>query len=322
MSDRSGPMPPPVNLSVKLGKLELVNPIMVASGTFGWGQEFARILGFRNADLGAIVLKGTTLEPRAGNLTPRIVETAGGAGILNSIGLENPGVKTVIEKYLPQLSDVKPKVIANVAGATVEEYCEVVRHFNDAPNIAAIELNISCPNVKAGGMAFGCDPVECAAVVAPARKCTGLPLIVKLTPNVTDIRTVARAAIESGADILSLINTLTGVAVDVRTRKPILGNVAGGLSGPAIKPVALAKLLEVHRMLRQMERDVPLIGMGGIACAEDALEFMVTGARAIAVGTILFRDFSVPAVMLRDMVQWCVDLGVDDVNDLVGTVKL
>ena len=230
----------------------------------------------------------------------------------------SPGVKTVIEKYLPQLEGITPKVIVNVAGADVEEYCEVTRHFNDCAGVAAVELNVSCPNVKLGGMAFGCDPVACAGVVSAVRKCTQLPLIVKLTPNVTDIRLPARAAVESGADILSLVNTLSGVAVDVLTRKPILGNVAGGLSGPAIKPIALAKLLDVHRM----DLGAPLIGMGGIVGAEDALEFMITGARAFAVGTILLRDPMSPAHILSDLVERCNALGVTDINDLVGTIAL
>ncbi len=317
MTNRLPPMDSGVKLSVRLGQLELSNPMMAASGTFGWGLEFERIAGFSNADLGAIVLKGTTLNARAGNASPRIVETAGGAGILNSIGLENPGVKVVIDKYIPRLEGIKPKIIANVAGADVNEYCEVTRHFNDCPDIAAIELNVSCPNVKKGGMAFGCDPVVCAEVVSAVRKCTALPLIVKLTPNVTDIRVPARAAVDAGADVLSLINTLSGIAVDIRTRKPILGNLVGGLSGPAIKPVALARLLEVH----QMGLDVPIIGMGGITCAKDALEFMVTGARAFAVGTIMFRDHSAPAQILGDLTTQCEKLGIYDINDLVGTIR-
>ncbi len=318
MSNRMEPVEPGVNLRVKLGKLELSNPMIAASGTFGWGFEFERIVGFSNADLGGIVLKGTTLEARAGNATPRIVETAGGAGILNSIGLENPGVKYVVKEYLPKLAGIKPKVIANIAGSEAGEYAEVAKHFSESEVVAAIEVNVSCPNVKEGGMSFGCDASVCGRVVEGVRRATELPVIVKLTPNVTDIKVVARAAVEAGADILSLINTLSGVAVDVRTRKPILGNVAGGLSGPAIKPVALAKLLEVHRM----GLGVPLIGMGGISRAEDALELMITGARAFSVGTIMFRDHTTPARVLGELTDWCKQLGVEDINDLVGTIKL
>ena len=318
MSNRMEPMAPAVKLGVKLGGLELSNPMIAASGTFGWGFEFERIAGFSNADLGAIVLKGTTLRARTGNASPRIVETAGGAGILNSIGLENPGVEVVVRDYLPKLAGIKPKVIANIAGSEVEEYAEVAKHFDACEGIAAIEVNVSCPNVKEGGLAFGTDPKTCGRVVAGVRKSTGKPVIVKLTPNVTDIRVVARAAVEAGADILSLINTLTGVAVDVRTRKPILGNVAGGLSGPAVKPVGLAKVLEVHRM----GLGVPIIGMGGISCAEDALEYMIAGARAFSVGTIMFRDHTTPAQVIGELVDWCKLLGVTDINDLVGTIKL
>ena len=318
MTNRLPSMTPGVTLSVRLGELELSNPMIAASGTFGWGLEFERVVGFSNADLGAIVLKGTTLEARSGNASPRIVETAGGAGILNSIGLENPGVRAVIETYLPRLKEVKSKVIANVAGSDAAEYCEVTRHFNDCEVIAAIEVNVSCPNVKEGGMAFGCDARVLSEVVSGVRGCTEKPLIVKLTPNVSDIRVPARAAVESGADILSLVNTLSGIAVDVRTRRPILGNVAGGLSGPAIKPVALARVLDVHRL----GLGVPIIGMGGIVNAEDALEFMITGARAFSVGTIMFRDPSAPAQILKDLVDQCEELGVSDINDVVGTIDL
>jgi dihydroorotate dehydrogenase (NAD+) catalytic subunit len=313
---------PAVNLRVNLAGLELSTPMVVASGTYGWGTEFEEIEGFRSDLIGAIVLKGTTLEPRKGNRTPRIVETAGGAGILNSIGLENPGVGYVVTHYLPRLKDVAARVIANVAGDTAEEYGEVTRCLAEHPRIDAIEVNVSCPNVKRGGMQFGADADVCADVVARCRKATSKPLIVKLSPNVTDIRVIARAAVDAGADILTVANTVLGTAVDIRTRRPVLGNVSGGLSGPALKPIALQKVLEVARWLREKGLGTPIIASGGIMTAEDALEFMITGARAFAIGTVLFADFKAPEHIIAGMRRLLAELGVRDVNDIVGTLEL
>jgi len=311
-----------VEFAVNLAGLRLRTPMLLASGTYGWGTEFEQIEGFSSAAVGGIVLKGTTLEPREGNRTPRIVETAGGAGILNSIGLENPGVDYVLTHYLPKLKGTRAKVIANVAGSTVQEYAEVTRRFDAHRRIDAIEINVSCPNVKKGGMHFGAEPALCAEVVARSREAAKKPLIVKLSPNVTDIRAIARAAVEAGADILTVANTFLGTAVDIRTRKPILGNVSGGLSGPAVKPIALQKVLEVARFLREEKRDTPIIASGGIMTAQDALEFLITGARAFAIGTVLFADFKAPERIMEEMKTLLVELKVRDVNDLVGTLQL
>ena len=311
-----------VNMTVNVAGLDLRTPILVASGTYGWGTEFDEIEGYSSDAIGAVILKGTTLEPRDGNRTPRIVETAGGAGILNSIGLQNPGVDTVVREYLPRLKGLKAKVVANVAGATAEDYGAVTRKLAAHERIDAVEVNVSCPNVKHGGMQFGADASLCAEVVALCRKATGKPLIVKLSPNVTDIRPIARAAIDAGADALTVANTYLGTAIDVRTRKAILGNVSGGLSGPAIKPLALQKVMEVARMLREAKRATPVIASGGIMTGEDALEFMIAGARAVMLGTVLFADPHAPARILGEMQALLAELGVRDVNDLVGTLRL
>jgi dihydroorotate dehydrogenase (NAD+) catalytic subunit len=310
-----------VRFAVNLAGLRLRTPMLVASGTYGWGVEFEEIEGFSSAAIGAIVLKGTTLEPREGNRTPRIVETAGGAGILNSIGLENPGVDYVLTHYLPKLKGTRAKVIANVAGSTVEEYVEVTRRFDAHPRIDAIELNVSCPNVKEGGMQFGAEAGLCTEVVARSREAAKKPLIVKLSPNVTDIGVIARAAVGAGADILTVANTYLGTAVDIHTRKPILGNVSGGLSGPAVKPIALQKVLEVARFVREQGLDTPIIASGGIMTAEDALEFMITGANAFAIGTVLLADFKAPERIMEEMKRLLVELKVHDVNELVGTLQ-
>lgn len=311
-----------VKVRVNLAGLELDTPMLVASGTFGWGTEFDEIEEFSREDIGGIVLKGTTLEPREGNPTPRIVETAGGAGILNAIGLQNPGVEYVISHYLPRLKDVKAKVVANVAGQTVEEYGEVTKRLAGHERIDAVEVNVSCPNVKKGGMQFGADPDVCAEVVACCRKATGKPLLVKLSPNVTDIAVIARAAVDAGADILTVANTVLGTAIDLDTRKPVLGNVSGGLSGPAIKPIALQKVLEVARMLRDAGLRTPIVASGGIMTGRDALEFMLAGAGAFAVGTALFADFRAPGRIMSEMKDLLERLEVSDVNEVVGTLEL
>ena len=312
---------PEVKVGVDLAGLKLATPMLVASGTYGWGTEFGEIEGFSGAAIGAMVLKGTTLEPRQGNRTPRIVETAGGAGILNAIGLQNPGVEYVINHYLPRLKDAKAKVIANVAGATVEEYGKVTERLAGHERIDAVEVNVSCPNVKRGGMHFGADAKVCAKVVRRCRKGTTKPLIVKLSPNVTDVRAIARAAVEAGADILTVANTVLGTAIDIHTRKPILGSVSGGLSGPAIKPIALQKVLEVADLVRDEGLDTPIIASGGIMTAEDALEFMIAGARAFAIGTVLFADFNAPERIMEEMKKLLVELELADVNEIVGTLE-
>jgi len=309
-------------LAVNLAGLELTTPILVASGTYGWGTEFEAIDGFAADAIGGILLKGTTLEPREGNATPRIVETAGGAGILNSIGLQNPGAEYVVREYLPKLAGFGQKIIANVSGSTAEEYAKVTQILAAHARIDAVEVNVSCPNVQKGGMQFGAEAGACADVVKVCRAATDKPLIVKLTPNVTDIRPIAAAAIEAGADILTVANTVLGTAVDVHTRQPILGNVSGGLSGPAIKPIALQKVLEVVRFLRDEKLSTPVIASGGIMSATDALEFMITGASAFAIGTALFADFKAPEHILAGITAYLRDTGTAAVSDIVGTLTL
>jgi dihydroorotate dehydrogenase (NAD+) catalytic subunit len=266
-------------MSVEIGPLKLKNPVMTASGTFGSGEEFADYMDL-NA-LGAVVLKGVSIKPSAGNPPPRIWETS--CGMLNAIGLQNAGVEVFITEKLPFLRRFDTKIIVNFFGDTVEEFVEAAARLSDAEGVSALEMNVSCPNKQAGWIAFGTDPALLSEVVGRVRRVTRLPLIVKLSPNVTDITLTARAAMEAGADALSLINTLTGMAIDVETMRPRLANVVGGLSGPAIKPVAVRMVWEVFRRLR-----CPIIGMGGIMSGTDAVEFMLAGASAVAVGTANF----------------------------------
>lgn len=265
--------------------LSLTSPIVLLSGCVGFGEEYTRVNGFSNAAVGAIVLKGTTLEPRLGNPAPRIYETP--MGMLNAIGLQNPGVDKVVDEILPGLDFGETRFIANVCGSTVDDYAAVTRRFDDSP-IDAIEINISCPNIKEGGVQFGNEPEMSARVVAACRAQTDKPLITKLSPNQTDIRENARLCIEAGTDAFAVINTVMGMAIDVETRRPIIGNVQGGLSGPAIKPIALLKTRQVYDVART--HDIPIIGQGGIASAHDALEFLLAGASTIGVGTALFYD--------------------------------
>jgi dihydroorotate dehydrogenase (NAD+) catalytic subunit len=255
------------------------------SGCVGFGEEYTRVAGFSNRDVGAIVLKGTTLKPRLGNPPHRVWETP--AGMLNAIGLQNPGVDTVVKKILPTLDFSETRFFANVCGSTIEEYAEVARRFDDSP-IDAMEINISCPNVKEGGVAFGNYPDMSAQVVAACRKVTKKPLITKLSPNQTDIVANARACIDAGSDGLAVINTVMGMAIDVERRQPIIGNVQGGLSGPAIRPIALLKVYQVYQEARR--HNVPIIGQGGIETAHDALEFLLAGSTTIGLGTALFYD--------------------------------
>jgi len=275
----------PGPLAVEFLGLKLASPIVLLSGCVGFGEEYTRVEGFSNTAVGAIVLKGTTLESRLGNPPHRIYETP--MGMLNAIGLQNPGVDHVVRKILPTLDFSETRFIANVCGSTIEDYVEVTRRFGDSP-IDAIEINISCPNIKEGGVQFGNYPEMSARVVEACRKVSSKPLITKLSPNQTDIRENARRCIEAGSDGLAVINTIMGMAIDVQTRRPVIGNVQGGLSGPAIKPIALLKVMQVAEVARA--HGVPIIGQGGISSASDALEFLIAGAATVGVGTALFYD--------------------------------
>lgn len=297
------------NLAVNLGGIRMKNPVNTASGTFGFGFEYSSLLDL-NA-LGAITVKAITLKPRAGNPPPRIVETP--AGMLNSIGLQNPGIEVFIEQYLPRLRELSTPVIVNVAGDTVEDYSEAAGRLDKAGGVAGLEINISCPNVKKGGLQFGADPLMAAEVVRAVRGSTSLPVIAKLTPNVTDIVAVAASAAEAGADALALINTLLGMAIDIKTRRPVLANAVGGLSGPAIKPVALRMVWQVARVV-----DIPILGMGGITTAEDALEFILAGATAVAVGTANFVNPRATVDIIQGLEEYCREQGISDINSLIG----
>ena len=297
------------DLTAVLGPLKLPNPVLVASGTFGYGEEYGTYIDLNQ--LGGLVVKGTTLHPRGGNRPPRIVETP--AGLLNSVGLQNPGVDAVIREELPKLTGLKCPVIVNIAGSTVGEYAEVAARLNGQPSVAALEINISCPNVEEGGLAFGTDPVMVRDVVQAVREATTLPLICKLSPNVGDIVQIAEAAVEGGAQILSLINTVLGMSIDVQARRPVLANTFGGLSGPAIRPIALRMVWEVYAALR-----VPIIGMGGITSGQDALEFILAGAGAIAVGSANFVDPRISVRIIRELEAYIESQGLDGLSSLVG----
>lgn len=298
-----------VNLSVDVAGMALRNPIMTASGTFGYGAEFAPYMDLQS--IGAIVTKGLSLRPQAGNDTPRIIETP--AGMLNAIGLQNVGIDAFVEKKVPFLRTVNTPCIANFFGNTVEEYAEMARRLDAIPEVAGLEMNISCPNVKCGGIQFGSDPVSAATVVAACRAACNKPLIVKLSPNVTDVVAMARACVDAGADSLSLINTLVGMAIDVKTRRPVLANTTGGLSGPAIKPVALRMVWQVAQAVK-----VPLIGIGGIMSATDVVEFLLAGATAVQVGTASFVTPGIAQTIAEDLEQWMQANGVHDVRELIG----
>ena len=304
-------------LAVKFCGLDFASPIVLLSGCVGFGEEYTRIEGFSNRDTGAVVLKGTTLEPRLGNPPHRVYETP--AGMLNAIGLQNPGTEHVVRRILPELDFSETRFIANVSGSTIEEYVEVTRRFDQSP-IDAIEINISCPNVKEGGVAFGNYPDMSAQVVDACRKVTRKPLITKLSPNQTDIRENARRCIEAGTDGLSVINTLMGMAVDVRSRRPIIGNVQGGLSGPAIKPIALLKVRQVYEVAHKHR--IPIIGQGGITTATDALEFLIAGAAAVGIGTALFYDPMVCKKVNDGIAAYLRENGLASVGELVGTLVI
>jgi len=304
-------------LAVDFCGLRLATPLVLLSGCVGFGEEYTRVDGFSNRDVGAVCLKGTTLEPRLGNPPHRVAETP--AGMLNAIGLQNPGVNHVVTATLPALDFSETRFIANVSGSTVEEYVEVTRRFEDSP-IDAIEINISCPNVKEGGVAFGNDPDMSARVVAACRAVTGKPLITKLSPNQTDIADNARRCIEAGSDAFAVINTLMGMAIDIETRTPVIGNNQGGLSGPAIKPVALLKVHQVHQVCKA--HNIPIIGQGGITSARDAIEFLIAGASAIGLGTALFYDPLICSKVNRGIVDYLGRHALASVRELSGSLTL
>ncbi len=304
-------------LAVALAGLSLRTPVVLLSGCVGFGEEYTRVEGFDLADVGAVCLKGTTLAPRLGNPPHRVCETP--AGMLNAIGLQNPGVDHVVREILPRLDFSATRWIANVSGSTVEEYAEVTRRFDDSP-IDAIEVNISCPNVKAGGVQFGNDPDMSARVTEACRAATTKPLIVKLSPNQTDIAANARRCIEAGADAFAVINTLMGMAIDIETRRPVIGNDQGGLSGPAIKPIALLKVHQVHQVCRP--HGIPIIGQGGIASPEDAIEFLIAGASAVGLGTGLFYDPLLARRVVEGIAEYLRRHDLGSVAELVGSLRL
>ncbi len=305
------------SLQTTLCGLDLATPVVLLSGCVGFGEEYTRVEGYSNADVGAVCLKGTTGQARLGNPPHRVYETPD--GMLNAIGLQNPGVDHVVEHILPGLDFSETRFIANVSGSTVEEYEYVTKRFDDS-NIDAIEINISCPNVKEGGVAFGNDPEMSARVVAACRKHTSKPLITKLSPNQTNIQENARLCIEAGTDGFSVINTLMGMAIDTATRRPIIGNVQGGLSGPAIKPIALLKVHQVYQVAK--EHGVPIIGQGGITSANDAIEFMIAGASAVGIGTALFYDPLICRKINKGVADYLAANEMATVAELVGTLEI
>jgi dihydroorotate dehydrogenase (NAD+) catalytic subunit len=316
------PAVPPVasqsaSLRLRFCGLEFASPIVLLSGCVGFGEEYTRVEGFSNRDAGAIVLKGTTGAPRLGNAPHRIWETP--SGMLNAIGLQNPGVDYVVSQILPTLDFSETRFIANVCGSTIEEYVEVTRKFDDSP-IDAIEINISCPNIKQGGVQFGNVPQMSGRVVEACRKVTRKPLITKLSPNQADIRENARYCIDAGTDAFAVINTVTGMAIDVGTRRPVLGNGQGGLSGPAIKPIALLKVREVYEIAGP--RNIPIIGQGGIASVPDALEFLIAGASAIGLGTALFYDPLLCRTINAGLAQYLSAQSLNSISQLVGVLRM
>lgn len=310
----TGSAPP---LSVDFCGLFFATPLVLLSGCVGFGEEYTRVTGFSNREAGAVVLKGTTLAERLGNRPHRLAETPG--GMLNAIGLQNPGTAVVVGEILPGLDFTETRFIANVSGSTVEEYEAVTRLFDDSP-IDAIEINISCPNVKEGGVAFGNDPDMSARVVEVCRRATRKPLITKLSPNQTDIAQNARRCLEAGTDAFSVINTVQGMAIDIESRRPILGNNQGGLSGPAIKPIALLKVHQVHQVARA--HGIPIIGQGGVVSAEDAVEFMLAGASAVGIGTALFYDPLLLPRINAGLQDYAARHGFARVADITGRLEL
>ena len=301
------------DLSVTLGPVKLLNPVTVASGTFGYGMEYEEYLEIKN--IGAVIVKGTTLEQRTGNPPPRIIETT--AGMLNSIGLENPGIKVFLKKHLPYLREKQISVILNIAGNSIDDYAKICSLAEGHEGIMAIELNISCPNVARGGLQFGTDPDTVEQVVKAVKAQTSIPIIPKLTPNVTDIVQIAQAAKAGGADALSMINTLMGMAVDLKKRRPVLGNIFGGLSGPAIKPVALRMIYQVYKAV-----DIPILGGGGIMNTEDALEFIMVGATAISIGTGLFVNPRAPQDIIDGLEEYMMENNLTSLEEIRGAAVI
>ena len=300
-------------ISTEFLGLEMASPIILLSGCVGFGDEYSRLEGFSNSHVGGVVLKGTTLEPRLGNEPHRVIETP--SGMLNSIGLQNPGAKEVVDTILPKLEPLQTHYIANVSGSTIEEYVDVCRAFDNSL-VAAIELNISCPNVKKGGMEFGNDPEMSAQVVESCRKVTAKPIITKLSPNQADIQLNAKLCIEAGTDALAVINTISGLAIDINKKELILGNRAGGLSGPAIKPIALKKVYDVYQVSKK--HGVPIMGQGGISSPEDAIEFILAGASTVGVGTALFFDPLICNKINQGLEAYLGNNSLKNVNELVG----
>ena len=300
------------DLIVNLGAIELQNPVMTASGTFGYAREFEGLVDLNR--LGAIIVKGLSLEPTKGNPPPRIVETP--CGMLNAIGLENVGIDVFVKEKLPFLQTLFPPIFANIYGTSIEAYAELAARVDELEAIAGVEVNISCPNVKAGGIAFGADPNSAFKVVKAVRKKTSKQLIVKLSPNVTDITIIARSAEEAGADALSLINTITGMAIDIETRRPKIANITGGLSGPAIKPVALRMVWQVAQAAQ-----IPVVGIGGIMTAVDALEFFIAGATAVQIGTANFTNPRTTLEIIDGIEKFLSQNKIDRVADIIGTLE-
>lgn len=305
------------SLAINLAGIPLTSPVVLLSGCVGFGEELTHLDGFDFQKIGAICLKGTTLEARHGNPPPRLAETP--SGLLNAIGLQNPGARFVIDHILPRLHNLPTQFIANIAGSTIEEYAEVARLFDNSP-VAAIEINISCPNVKEGGAAFGSDPNTAHQVVAAVRKVTQKPILTKLSPNVTDITQIARAVLEAGTDAFSAINTLMGMAVDSHTQKPLLGNIQGGLSGPAIKPIALLKIWQLRQIA--IPHNISILGQGGIQSTEDAIEFLLVGATAIGVGTALFDNPLITEELHSGLLKYLAKHNLSNVNLLTGQLKI
>ena len=296
-------------MTTQIGGMSMKNPLITASGTCGYGREMAEL--FDLSLLGGISVKGTTLEPRQGNKPPRIAETP--SGMLNSVGLQNPGLEMVIQRELPFLSQYDTAVILNIAGHSIEEYGLIAERLDSVANLAAVEINISCPNVKAGGMSFGVDPQVASQVVALVKSKTKLPVIAKLTPNVTDITEIAKACEAAGADMIALINTVLSMVIDIERRKPLLANGFGGLSGPAIKPIGVRMVCQTFEAV-----SIPIIGMGGITTAEDAIEFLLAGASAFQIGSANFHNPCAAPQILAGLEQWCEAHGVKDIKELIG----
>lgn len=301
------------NLLVDIAGIQFENPVLTASGTFGYGLEYTDFINLNQ--LGGIIVKGLSINPSMGNPPPRIIETA--SGMLNAIGLQNIGVEAFLKEKLPLLKRYNTKIIVNFYGENQEQYVRVAEKLNNVSGIAALEMNISCPNVEKGGLVFGTNPGKTEELVRAVKKVTSLPLIVKLSPNVSDIVVMAKAAVNGGADVLSVINTLLGMAIDVKSKRPLLANVTGGLSGPAIKPVALRMVWQVAQ-----EVDIPIIGIGGIMNASDALEFLIAGASAVQIGTANFINPAISIEIIEGMKDYCEKNGIEDIQDIIGSLKI